>query len=74
IYVAATFQGATALLLDSKIEYKVSFPPEVPVDMIPAKVTITNSLDANRNLVTTTVVYNANGGVLQSQTNTDQRI
>lgn len=70
---AANFVGA-GLVIDGKIEYKIPFPPEMPVDMIPVKSVAVYTLDSAGNLVVNVVVYNASNQVLGESTQTHQKI
>jgi hypothetical protein len=70
---AASFIGAN-LTIDSNIEYKVAFPPEIPTEMIPTKIIMIYTLDSARNLQSVTTVYNSAGQVLTTESGTDERI
>jgi hypothetical protein len=72
VSMAASFIGAN-LTMDSNIEYKIPFPPEVPADMVPTKVVIVYTLDSARNLQSVSTVYNSTGQVLATESGTDQR-
>ncbi|MBC7428057.1 MAG: hypothetical protein H7336_05570 [Bacteriovorax sp.] len=70
---AATFVGAN-LTIDGIVEYKVTLPPQVPADKIPARVVTIYTLDSAGNLVMNLSVLNSSNQVIAQGTMTQQRI
>ncbi|MEA9356046.1 hypothetical protein SHI21_07535 [Bacteriovorax sp. PP10] len=62
------------LQVENIVDYKTPFPPEMPLDMIPAKYVTLYTIDWKGNLAIDTTVYNNKNEVISSENTTHQRL
>ena len=55
------------LQIENILEYKIPFPPEMPLELIPAKYITLYTIGWSENLAIDTTVYNINGDVISSE-------
>jgi hypothetical protein len=72
ITIASTFIE-DYLQVENILEYKTSFPPEMPLELIPAKFVTLYTIGWMGNLAIDTTVYNKNGDVISSENTIHQR-
>lgn len=73
IYTATNFIGDN-ITLDSKIEYKKPFPPEMPEASITRTSKLIYTKDADGNLIENFYIYNSEGVILGSATTTHPKV
>lgn len=73
VLTAATFVGA-ALILESKLEYKQPFPPEVPTELIATRFTMVFSKNTSGDVVAVSSMYNSQDQVIFSQVDTYSKL
>jgi hypothetical protein len=62
------------LQVENLVDYKNPFPPEMPLDMIPAKYVTLYTIDWKGNLAIDTTVYNSKNDVISSENTIHQRL
>ena len=73
VMTAASFVGA-ALNIEGRLEYKQSFPPEVPTQYIARRFTMVYTKTASGDVVGTSSVYNSENQVIFSQTDSYKKL
>ena len=73
VMTAASFVGA-ALNIEGKLEYKQSFPPEVPTQYIARRFTMIYTKTTSGDVVGTSSVYNSENQVIFSQADTFKKL
>ncbi len=73
IMTAVSFSGRD-LIMDNHLQFKVSLPPEIPVEVIPVRMYSIYSKLPNGNVSITTTAYNLNGQVLGIETAIHQKL
>ena len=61
------------LQIENILEYKIPFPPEMPLELIPAKYITLYTTGSSENLAIDTTVYNKNGDVISSENTIHQK-
>lgn len=62
------------LQVENIVDYKNPFPPEMPVEMIPAKYVTLYTVDWKGNLAIDTTVYNSKNDVISSENTIHQKL